>query len=274
MQQTELSIIIVNYNGLKYLKGCFDSLYDKCSGINVEIVVLDNNSVDDSCIYIKKNYPQVKLIESKENLGFGKGNNAAVNEARGKYLLLINNDTIVLDEVSPLLSIMDKDPQIGALGINMLNGDRQYLKAAGNFPSVRNLLELKKLWKGGDFSKGKFNRLIYDVDWLNGSFLLIPKKVYDVVGGFDPRYFMYAEDVDLCRQIANKGYRRVFIPGFSYIHFVGFSTARNTLLINGLKLYALKHFKGYKRTAALFALKINAAIKSIKSKFTDTSMIP
>ena len=262
-----LSVIIVNYNGLQYLQGCFDSLYKNLEGISFEIIVVDNNSADASCSYIRENYPQVTLIESKENLGFGKGNNVAVKETRGKYLLLINNDTIVLDKLEPILMIMENDKQIGALGINMLDGNGKYLKAAGNFPSPVSLLLMKKLWKGKDFKKGSFKKNFYEVDWLSGAFLCIPRRLYDDVGGFDERYFMYVEDVDLCKKIADKGYKRIFSPNFSYIHFVGFSPSKNPLLIKSFKLYVLKHFKGYIKITALLALKINAGVKTIKGKF-------
>ena len=101
----ELSVIIVNFNGVQYLKECLDSLYKKLSDIAFEIIVLDNNSSDDSCNFLKNNYPGVKLIESKINLGFGKRNNEAVKAAQGSFLLLINNDTVVLDSISLYPSI-------------------------------------------------------------------------------------------------------------------------------------------------------------------------
>ena len=261
----ELSVIIVNYNGLKYLKGCFDSLYENLKGITFEIIVVDNNSADESCNYIRKYYPGIRLIESPKNLGFGKGNNVGAKEAMGKYLLLINNDTIILDKIEPVLTIMKNDKQIGALTINMLDGNKNYLKAAGNFPTVFNLLMIKSMfWLGAEFRKGHFKQQQYQVDWISGAFMLIPKKIYDEVGGFDERYFMYVEDVDLCKKIADRGYKRIFMPAFSYIHFVGFSTAKNMFLIRGLELYVSKFFKGTKKTAAKIAIKINTAIKQIK----------
>lgn len=261
----ELSVIIVNYNGLKYLQGCFESLYKNLEGINFEIIVIDNNSADASCNYIRENYPRIRLIESRENLGFGKGNNVAVKEARGRYLLLINNDTIVLDKLKDLLMIMENDKQIGALGINMLDGNSSYLMAAGKFPTVFSLLMIKSMfWMGDEFRKGNFKKQQYEVEWISGAFMLIPKKIYDSLGGFDERYFMYVEDVDLCKQIADKGYKRIFVPGYSYIHFVGFSTAKNMFLIRGLELYVSKFFKGIKKSAAKAAIKINATAKRIK----------
>lgn len=261
----QLSVIIVNYNGLKYLKECFDSLYDKLKETTFEIIVMDNNSSDESCKFIKENYPKVILVESKENLGFAKGNNEAVKSAKGDYLLLINNDTIVLDDLEPLLQHLKSNITIGVIGINMLDGNKRYLPAAGNFPSPRNMFQLKKLLeKGPEFSSGKFSKESYEVDWLGGSFLLLSKKVYQEIKGFDEDYFMYVEDVDFCKKIANKGYKRLFMPNFSYVHFVGFNTSRNPLLIKGYEIYISKHLKGANKIISITALKINKFVKKCK----------
>lgn len=264
----ELSVIIVNYNGLQYLKGCFDSLQDKLQGINYEIVVIDNNSKDDSCAYIKQHYPAVVLIESKENYGFGKGNNEAVKHAKGEYILLLNNDTILQDNLLPVLEYIKADATIGAVGIKMLSGDRDYLLSVGNFPNFRSVLKMKNIGKvGKDIEEANFTKNAYDVDWISGSFLLMPKKMYDEIGGFDEKYFMYVEDVDLCREIYNKGYRRVFLPNYSYIHFVGFNKAKNHLLVKGFKIYIKKHYSGIAATKLRLALTINALVKRFKSIF-------
>ncbi len=261
----DLSVIIVNYNGMKYLKGCFDSLYDKLSGINFEVIVLDNMSADDSCTYIKHNYPQVRLIESRENLGFGCGNNAAVKIAKGEYLLLINNDTIVQYHLSPALDFVKNDNTIGALGILMLDGNSNYLISAGNFPNPFNMIRLKNMFlMGPEFRSGNFAKPVYDVDWLGGSFLLMPKNVYNSIGGFDKDYFMYGEDVDLCKKVADAGYRRVFMPGLSYIHFVGYNKSRDNLVVKGHELYIEKHKSGFDKLATMTALGINKMIKKLK----------
>lgn len=263
-----LSVIIINYNGLKYLKGCFDSLYDKLQGIAFEIVVLDNNSADGSCNYIKQHYPDIVLIESNENLGFGKGNNAAVKQAKGKYVLLLNNDTILQDNLKPLIDHVEADATIGAAGIKMLNGKGDYLISAGRFPDFKGLLYMKKMHDlGKEFSNGNFNGEAYKVDWLTGAFLLIPKKVYDETGGFDETFFMYVEDVDLCKRIHDRGYKNVFFPGYSYIHFVGFSKAKNPMLIKGYKHYIAKHFAGLQKVKMGAALAINSMVKSLKILF-------
>jgi GT2 family glycosyltransferase len=262
----ELSVVIVNYNGLKYLKECFESLFLSLERITFEIIVIDNNSADSSCDYIKKNYPEVILIASEENMGFAKGNNEAVKQARGEYLLLINNDTIVLDSISPILDHLKKDESIGVIGIKMLDANKKYLPVAGNFPNPGNMFRLIKLLdKGAEFQTGEFSKKWYDVDWLGGSFMLMPKKVYQEVDGFDEHYFMYVEDVDFCKKIADKGYKRLFTPNAGYVHFVGFNNARKPLLIKGYEIYISKHLKGINKILSSLALKINKFVKKSKS---------
>jgi GT2 family glycosyltransferase len=261
----ELSVIIVNYNGRKYLKECFEALTQKLSGIAFEIIVIDNDSQDKSCDFIKENYPNVVLIESKINYGFGKGNNEAVKLAKGDYLLLINNDTIVLDNLLPVLDFLKADKKIGIIGINMLNADKHYIPAAGNFPNVRNMFQLIKLLDiSEEFKKGIFSRKAYEVGWMAGSFFMMEKKVYDGINGFDEDYFLYVEDVDFCKRIAGKGYKRVFLPGFDYIHFVGFNPSKNLMLIKGYEIYIDKHFGGVKKILMLGALKANKFVKNLK----------
>ena len=265
MQQIELSVIIVNYNGLKYIKECFDSLYAKLAGISFEIIVIDNNSTDDSCNYIRANYPEVVLLDSKINHGFGKGNNEAVKHAKGEILLLINNDTILLDSLLPVFNFVKQNKDVGEVGIKMLDGNRQYLPSVGKFPEFKSMLELKRMnAMGEEFRTGNFSKDKYEVDWIGGSLVFIPKAVYDSVGGFDKRYFMYVEDVDLSKEIADKGYKRIFMPGYSYIHFVGFNKSRNPMLIKGFRIYISKHFAGFEKMKVLAALKVNEIVKTVK----------
>lgn len=261
----ELSVIIVNYNGLKYLDGCFKSMQVALDGIAYEIVVVDNKSGDESCNYIKQHYPDVILIESRENLGFGRGNNAAVARAKGKYILLLNNDTVLKDPLLPLLETLKEDPAIGAAGIKMLDGNNQYLKAAGNFPGPGNLFRLKNMFLlGKEFATGNFSKRTYEVDWLTGSFIMMPKKLYEEIGGFDEDYFMYVEDVDLCKKIADRNYKRVFFPQYSYIHFVGYNTSKDHLIIKGMETYIAKHTTNATKTLSTISLSINKAVKRIK----------
>ena len=264
----ELSVLIVNYNGLKYLKVCLDSLDDKLKEISSEIIIIDNNSKDGSCYFIKTNYPKVKIIESKINYGFGKGNNEAVKYALGDYLLLINNDTIVLDTLKPVLEYLKSDKKIGVVGINMLNAKKDYLRVAGVFPNVKNMFLMKKLLEvSSDFKLGIFSKTSYEVDWLSGSFLMMRKSIYKKINGFDEDYFLYVEDVDFCKRISNLGLKRIFLPNYNYIHFVGFNKTKNHLLVHGYKIYIYKHFKGISKIVVSLALQINNFVKKIKSVF-------
>lgn len=265
MEAPLVSVVIVNYNGSRYLKGCLDSLAVALD-VPHEIVMVDNASKDDSVAFVRENYPEVVLIDAGENLGFGRGNNLGVTHAKGKYVLLLNNDTIVLDRLAPLLGIMERDKTIGVAGINMLDGQKRMLMPGGRFPDVRGMYRMKTLFDlGPEFVSGRFSRESYDIDWLGGSFLLMEKALYERVGGFDEAYFMYVEDVDLCRKIADEGLRRVFFPQFRYIHFVGFSNAKNPLLIKGFQMYIGKHLTGHRRFLTLAALRVNQAVKRLKS---------
>lgn len=262
----ELSVIIVNYNGLRFLQDCLASLYAKLSGVSFEIVVLDNDSADGSCEFIITHFPDVVLIASTENLGFGKGNNEAVKHARGEYLLLINNDTIVLDQLQPALNHLKSDTAIGVIGINMLGGQKQYLPVAGKFPDLESMFRLKKLLSlGPEFASGHFDKESYEVGWLGGSFLLLRTSVYKAIDGFDPAYFMYVEDVDFCKKIADAGLKRIFLPRLRYIHFIGFANKRNPMLIKGYEIYISRHMKGIKKWSCLLALSVNDAVKRAKN---------
>ena len=263
--EIQLSVIIVNYNGIKYLKNCFNAIAKQLEGIVYEIIVTDNNSADGSCAYIKQHHPEVVLIESPENLGFGKGNNVAVQRAKGTYVLLLNNDTILQSHLGGPLTALHQDNTIGAIGINMFNGQGQYLKAAGNFPSPFNLFRIKNIfWLGPEFKKGVFAKEQYEVDWLTGSFLLMPIAVYNKINGFDEDYFLYVEDVDLCKKIANTGYKRIFMPRYSYTHFVGYNSSKDPLVIAGYEIYMQKHSSGLYRQLMKLSLGINKLVKKIK----------
>lgn len=262
----ELSVIIVNYNGLKYLNNCFESLFKKLNGISFEIIIIDNNSSDESCKFIIDNFPNIILVQSKTNYGFGKGNNEAVKIAKGDYLLLLNNDTIILDDLFPALEILKSDSKIGVIGINMLDSKKEYLQAVGNFPNPINMFKLKNLLNiGKEFESGNFSKERYDVDWLGGSFLLLSKKLYSEIGGFDEDYFMYVEDVDFCKKIADRGYKRVFLSKFNYIHYIGFNDTKNKLLIKGYEIYLSKHSKGIEKALCYLSIKANKTVKKIKN---------
>jgi len=263
----EVSVIIVNYNGLKYLQNCLDSLYENLKNIRFEIIVVDNNSDDESCSFIKTHFPAVKLLESNENLGFGKANNYGVQHAKGDFILFLNNDTILLDPVQPALEVLKSNQDYGFLTINMVGENKNYIPAVGKFPSPWRMIKISLLNDGRtEFRTGNFNKeKTYQVDWVTGAFMLLRKADFEKVGGFDPDYFMYVEDVDLCKKIADLGKTGAFVPKLSYIHFVGFNKSRENMLIQGYRIFAQKHFPGPSKQLALMLLFVNKTVKRLKN---------
>mgnify|MGYP006074830141 FL=1 len=256
MKSKNLSIIIVNYNGEKFLKNCIDSIYENCTSEDFEIIIVDNNSSDNSISIIKEFYPNCILIESKENLGFAKGNNLGVKNCNGKFVLLLNNDTILINDITDSISILEEDKEIGLLGIKMLDKDLNYEKSAGKFPKLLSLLFFSELFiNTKNFLSGDFSKELIEVDWIQGSFLLTRKSLYSKVKGLDEDYFMYVEDVDFCKKIAKLDKKRVYYSKQSYVHFGGFNSSRKHLLIDGYTMYVEKHFIKYK-LIAFFLLKV------------------
>lgn len=257
----KLSIIIVNYNGKHFLKDCFESIALHCSSMDFEIIVVDNNSTDGSQKYIKEQFPQVVLLDMNNNLGFGKANNTGVNQSKGENILLLNNDTILLDNLGEVIKEIEKE-EIGIIGVKMLNGYKTYTPSVGKFPKPLDLIQLSNLNESRkEFINGSFMSKSYEVDWVSGSFMLMKRKDWDKINGFDEDYFMYVEDVDLCKRMHNLGKKIVFITNISYIHFVGFNKSREIKLINGYKLYSSKHFNYIYSILAAICLKINYVYK-------------
>ncbi len=263
-----LSIIIVNYNGEKYLNNCFSSIHKVLENQSFEVVMVDNQSNDNSVCFTKEHFPWVKIIEATTNLGFGKGNNLGVQHANGEFVLLLNNDTILIDNPLELIPEFQKNSSIGAIGIKMLNSNQEYIYSFGNFPNAENLFIMKRLQKMKDkeLITGSFKKNSYRVDWLGGSFVLMQKSFYKYIGGFDEDYFLYVEDVDFGKKILNGGKESWFYPNQSYIHFVGFNTNKNMLLVKGYDLFLQKHSKGINFLFLRFILFINSLVKIIKLK--------
>jgi GT2 family glycosyltransferase len=264
MQNIELSIIIVTYNCEKYIKNCLDSILKYCSDVNYELIVFDNDSNDNTINIIESDYTKVKLIRSQSNLGFAKGNNEAVNVSKGKYILLLNHDTILLNNISKALKIVEKDDKIGALGIKMLNQNKIYESSVGKFPTPFKLIKFSLFnEKSAEFISGNFNspETLRKVDWITGAFLLTRKKYWDEVEGLDEKYFMYVEDVDFCKKINLIGKQVVFLPSLSFIHFIGFNRKREILLIKGYRIYANKFYKKHNKLIAKSCLFINYGYK-------------
>lgn len=270
----KLSVIIVNYNVEFFLEQCLLSVEKALDGIESEIWVVDNNSVDYSVRMLKSKFPNIKLILNKNNIGFSKANNQAIRKAQGEYILLLNPDTIVEEDTfHKVLAYMDENSEVGGLGIKMLDGKGKFLaesKRGLPTPPVAfyKIFGLAKLFpKSKIFGRYHLGFLdkneIHEVDVLAGAFMLMPKKVLDEIGLLDERFFMYGEDIDLSYRITKAGFKNIYFPKTSIIHFKGESTKKSSanyvfVFYRAMALFAQKHFSS--RNAGLFTILINTAI--------------
>ena len=227
-----LSIILVNYNGQKFLEKCLNSI-EKFIGYQLcEVIIIDNNSIDDSISIVQQNFPSVKLICSPANLGFGKANNLAVQHSRSDYLLFLNTDTILTANISQiLLAYLQQHQDVGIISPKIVFSDGSYQLSCGRLPNI--LVEfLDKIRYGLDqkwhhifanlYSQQHSN--IQEMGWLTGACLMMPRDVFDRVGGFDESFFMYFEDKDICKRVAEMGLKVVYYPKTSLIHLLGGSS--------------------------------------------------
>lgn len=258
-ERPKLSIIIVNYNGLSYLDECFSSIKRKCGEISLEVVFVDNDSVDGSVEFVRKFHPWVKVIVSDKNLGFSRGNNLGVENSSGKYLLLLNNDTVLLDDVKILLDVIALDG-VGVVGAKMYGVDREERLSFGVFPTPFKMLNLSSLY----LKRESVQDGLQDVDWIEGSLLLTERATWDSVGGLDPQYFMYVEDVDFCKKVALQGLRRVFFPEFKYIHYGGYGESRSQWLKDGFRIYANNFSRGAMRVVFLLLVEFGFGLRHVK----------
>ena len=225
-----LSIIIVSWNTAQFLENCLVSILANTPTSSCEIWVVDNASTDDSPRMVREMFPQVHLIENQENVGFARANNQAIQRCAGKYILLLNPDTLVTyGALQALVEFLDKHLEAGAAGARILNPDGSLQISSHPRPTLSRelwrLFHLDSLSPYGEYpmTKWETNR-VYEVDALMGSCLLLRKEVLAQVGFLDEDYFMYSEEVDLCYKIQRAGWRLLWVPQAKVVHFGGQST--------------------------------------------------
>lgn len=255
----KLSIILVNWNTCDLTKQALASVYKETVGIDFEAIVVDNNSADKSVEMIKKEFPQVVLIENKDNRGFGKANNQGLKIAQGEYLMFLNTDVVVLGgALNKLVSYLDEHADTMMVGPRLLNKDMTFQHACRrNLPNPVNsffhLFGLTKLFKKSALVN-EYKRAATDPDVtgpteaLSGAAMMFRRQVYAEIGGFDERFFMYGEDLDFCKRVLEKGWKTVYVSDARIIHFGGQSSGKRRVksLINfyeAMWLYYKKHFK-------------------------------
>ena len=242
--------------------------------IDAEVIVVDNNSSDNSIEYLTAKFPAVKYITNKGNTGFAKACNQGLQQAKGSYILFLNPDTIIPEDCfTKCVSFFEANKDAGAIGIKMLDGSGKFLKESKrSFPSpstsLYKLFGLAKLFpRSKIFSRyhlGHLNENVNnEVDVLAGAFMMIKREVLDKVGGFDETFFMYGEDVDLSYRIQKAGFKNHYFAESSIIHFKGESTRKGSMnyvrmFYNAMSIFVRKHYGGSK--AGIFSFLIHVAI--------------
>ena len=254
----DVSFIIVNYNTKDLLADCLESIYARTAGVSFEVVVVDNASADGSCQMVRDRFPQVVLVESKENLGFGRGNNVGVEHSSGDYLMLFNSDAVLLqDTASGLYAFMKDRPEVGIVGPAVLLRDGSVQeKTRGMLPTVWRLLNqnllLSCLFPASKFFAGLYVERAWAresrIGWVSGVCMLIRREAYLAVEGFDPSIFMYAEDVDLCLRCSEFGWETWRVEDFAIMHFCGGSTKSEAQVLRNRVLQQRNFFRVFGRS--------------------------
>ncbi len=232
----DVSVIIVNYNTKNYIIDCINSVIQKTKDINYEIIIVDNNSYDDSVNEIKKKFPitgssNITIVENKENLGFGMANNEGFKRAQGKYLFCLNPDTILLNNaVKILCDFMESHKECAASGGNLYDKNNKPVHSFGYGDDIKSLLLRKTLLKYffpnqyikiKNYEKFIDRTKITEVNHITGADLMLRKSAIDQIGGFFGRFFMYFEETELEVRLKRAGYEIYFVPEAKIIHFEG-----------------------------------------------------
>jgi GT2 family glycosyltransferase len=274
--QVDLSIIIVSWNVQEYLRRCLNSLKaDVDQNLKYEVIVIDNDSMDNTVAMLARDFPEVKLIHNKDNLGFARANNQGIKISRGKFVLLLNPDTEVKKGcIDTLISFLQSHDRVGVVGPKLLNPDGTLQASGVNFPSLASSLlgyfRLKREVTGAYFVHASQPIM---VNALVGACLLTRREVIDQVGGLDESYFMYVEEADWCYRIQNRGWHIYFVPEAQVYHRKG-GSARHVPLETYVRLresrilFLLKHRDRMQAILLGFGYTINAFLKCL---LTDKS---
>ncbi|MFC4740887.1 glycosyltransferase family 2 protein [Flavobacterium ponti] len=253
----QLSVIILNYNVRYFLEQCVFSVQKALENIDGEIILIDNNSSDDSCLMMKEKFPDIKLIENKENVGFPKGNNIGVAEAKGEYLCILNPDTVVAEDTFIKIlnsKLQTPNSKLGIVGCKLIDGTGNFLpesKRGVPTPWVA-FTKIFGLYKVSNFFGKYYVQHLTEnqsgkVDILVGAFMILKRDLYTQVGGFDENCFMYSDDIDLSYMVLKLGKENYYFHETSVIHYKGESTVRDGLYMKrfreAMQFFYKKHFK-------------------------------
>lgn len=253
----DVSIIIVNYKTCSLTLKCLESIYQMTSGVEFEVILVDNHSADGSVDKIGSKFPSVKLIENKENIGFGRANNVGASHSLGKYLFLLNSDTVLVENiVKVFFEYMEKHDEYAACGCNLVDKDGREVACHGNLPSL--FTEIMTNTFGRVFFPYYKNCLsigqtisygnIADTGYISGADIFVRAAIFKQFKGFDPNIFMYFEETDLFARMKKKGLRFCVIPDHKIIHLVGgsFNRDKKKQLIRD-KMFEESHIYYYRK---------------------------
>lgn len=249
----DVSVVIVNYNVRYFLEQCILSVQEASKEITVEIIVVDNNSTDESCNFLSENYPEVVLIQNKENVGFSKANNQGVKIAKGNYVLILNPDTIIAeDTLNKIVAYAKVKRNLGVLGVKLIDGSGEFAPESKRGIPTPNA-SFNKLFGISSKRTGKYYATHLDenesgiIKVASGAFMFIKRTVFNEVKGFNEDYFMYGEDIDLSMKLLNKGYQNYYYAETQVIHFKGESTPKEVKYLNhfhqAMRIFYKKHFR-------------------------------
>lgn len=254
---TKVSIVIVNYNTRDYTAQCLDSIKDAQLAVSYEIVLVDNASHGDDADWLEEHYPYICLVRSKENRGIAGGNNLGIRASSGKYVLLLNNDTLVYPRsIEAAVAFLDQHPDAAGVGGNLLNEDRSFQSGYADFPTLWD--ELLFVTHLGPALNPHFpfhprGQEALEVDWMSTAFMLFRRDALDEVNLVDEDYFIYSDETDLQYRLKQAGWKIYYLPDLETIHFFGKSLTpwrRRKMMYRGKMLFFSKHY-GWLRTAIL-----------------------
>ena len=254
----QLSVIILNYNVRYFLELCVLSVESALQNIDSEIIVVDNNSTDGSCEMMKSRFPNIKLIRNNQNVGFPKGNNIGVAQAKGEYICILNPDTVVAEDTfEKVLNFAKKQNNLGIIGVKLIDGTGNFLPESKRgiptpWVAFTKIASLYKLFpKSNCFNKYYAQHLSANqtgkVEILVGAFMFLKKELYDEVGGFDEDCFMYSDDIDLSYMVLQKGKTNYYFHETTVIHYKGESTIKDGTYMKrfqeAMEFFYKKHFE-------------------------------
>ena len=251
----QLSVIILNYNVRYFLEQCVLSVQNALENIEGEIIVIDNNSSDDSCAMIEQRFPNVKLIRNNENVGFPKGNNSGVTQAKGEYICILNPDTVVAEDTFvKVLAFVQQQSDLGIVGCKLIDGAGNFLPESKRgvptpwvaFTKITGLYKLFSGTSGKYYAQHLNENQTGKVDILVGAFMFLKRDLYLEVGGFDEDCFMYSDDIDLSYRILQKGKSNYYFHETTVIHYKGESTIKDETYMKrfqeAMNFFYKKHF--------------------------------